>query len=237
MDVLNAVFRVVEGEDTLYGRILHPGCFAGPVARGGNHEHGAGGHQGTHLHIGVVEAEDGSVLTKAAALHAGGDHVDRCGNLDARVDGREGEGLGAPTRCARAADAVGGHFGKGLEKVDGPNGGPELKGKGMDAPELFFFRAPVVGELDAVLVTNHVIHEGDDAHARQGDAPGRDRAPFAFFRAAIGPVSVGGDHAGKGAIPQGFVEIARDEETGIGFELDLFHRVVVVGDFSGKLGV
>ena len=109
--------------------------------------------------------------------------------MQAVVNGIEVIGLGASARFARAAQAVGIDFGEFAEEVECADAVPELKTEDADVPEhavvlsvgpgcavyntVGFFLV-CAGEMSgAVVVIDHVPHEGCAAHSGKGDAPAR----------------------------------------------------------------
>ena len=97
--------------------------------------------------------------------------------------------MGASARFARAAQAVGIDFGEFAEEVECADAVPELKAQNADVPEhaVVLFVGPgcavynavgfflvCAGEMaGAVVVIDHVPHEGRAAHSGKGDAPAR----------------------------------------------------------------
>ena len=122
-------------------------------------------------------------------MHVGRDHADGCGDVQAVVNGVEVIGLGASAGFARATQAVGIDFGEFAEEVECADAVPELKSEDADVPEhaVVLFVGPgcavyntvgfflvCTGEMSgAVVVIDHVPHEGCAAHSGKGDAPAR----------------------------------------------------------------
>ena len=109
--------------------------------------------------------------------------------MQAVVNGIEVIGLGASARFAGAAQAVGIDFGEFPEEVEGADAVPELKSQDADVPEhavvlsvgpgcavyntVGFFLVRAREMAGAVVVIDHVPHEGRATHSGKGDAPAR----------------------------------------------------------------
>src|SRR5579863_6649570 len=90
----------VEVVDLFDGRVLFAGDVAGPIASGGNHEHGLGSEHGGDFDVAGAEAQSGCILAEVAALHDGRNHIHRGGELHAVINGVEEKGLGTAARGA-----------------------------------------------------------------------------------------------------------------------------------------
>ncbi len=212
-----------------------------PVAEAAHDVHGARSHHGGDLNIVRVDAQTGSVLAQAAALHDERDHVGGRGKLDPVIHRGDDKRLSGSAGCACSADHLRIHAGQFLQEIDRPDGVPQLKAERTEVPQLFHrLISEIVGRLDGVVVTNHVIGEYDVTLARQVDGAGRNGSDVGILQPAVSPMAVRTDHGWKSAAGRGLertVEIAGKVVARECFEQDFFDDAIAVLDASEDLWV
>ena len=178
--------------------------------------------------------QSGGVLADAAALERVGDHHDRRRDLDAIVERREQEGLGAAARFARAADPRDIHVGQRGQPVERPDAVPGLERGQAQAPVAQAIVQERVGERLAVVVADHVIQEDDAAQLGPSDAALLDLG----IDPAVLPVAVRAEDARDLARRAGRpIEVAAEREAGERLEHDLLDRVAVAVELAVHLGI
>ena len=239
LDMVQPVQRIEMGVDGADGGIFDRGRIRRPVAGRRDQQERTRRHQGPDFEVARFQAQIRGVLAQTAALHGGGDHVDRGGDLYARIDRRQDEGLGAPARRAGAADALRVDIGQALQEIDGADAVAELERHGAQAPEAFPRAAVAVLDLPgAVVVTDHIVGEDDVTLPGEVYAAGWNGADLVILQAPPLPMAVGTDDPGeRTGFPSGAVEIPRGEEARKGLEMDLFNAVAFALDSGEDLGV
>src|SRR5262249_29780653 len=102
-----------------------------------------------------------AALTDAAAVKVGGDHDDRHGEVDARIDASQNEGLRAAAGFAGDGEARVVDVAEREQEVDAAHAVVRLQTERL---------AVVVGYLGRVAVADHVVGEDDAAHSRERGA-------------------------------------------------------------------
>ncbi len=116
------------------------------------------------------------------------------------IDRREQERLRAAAGLARRGERVAAHVRQRLEEIERADAVPQLQPGQAQPPEKLAPAAERVRQLLAVVVADHVVAEDDEALTRQPDrarGPGRRRR---VLEPAVGPVPVGREDRGKGAV-------------------------------------
>jgi len=127
LDMRKVRGTAIERIHTFNGREFHLRCIAGPIARGGYHQHWPGGSQCSDFDVVSVQSERRRVLALATALEMRGDHIHRCRHRNPIVESRQEHCLRRAPGGAGASDAAGIHLGQAAEILESREAVPQLQ--------------------------------------------------------------------------------------------------------------
>src|SRR5204863_3009371 len=106
------------------------------------------------------------------------------------------------------ADPIASNIGERLDEIERAHAVPQLKAAEAQAPEVRAAAAEFVRQLMAVVETDHVVGENDEAESRETDRTSGNRCDRGIFESAVRPVSVRREDRRKRSIADRLGEVA-----------------------------
>jgi len=170
--------------------------------------------------VGIAVMNGQAALALATAKEMGGNHDHGHADFHASVSRAEEERLRAAAGFAGAADALGIDVRHGEQKIESTHAVPKLKGEDVWV---------VVFGLGGVADADHVIREGNRAHAGEESRAGLGGG----VETRTSAMAVRTDDSGERSFAFGrTIEVSADEKAGEAFEGDVFDGIAFAGLFA-----